>query len=150
MQVYKLSSTAGTMLFDTASVKQVLTPSSTGVTITNATNGSTYNWLSEDSDSIAMILQTIPTQFILWPFPPWRQIIPSAQSAPKKKPPARWRIGVLTKAMERRHMIVRRTKKMELFPELLPLGQRSRSVSAENVWGLMERTIMLPLPMAMA
>jgi hypothetical protein len=38
-----------TSLFDTASAKQVLTPSSTGVTITSAANGSTYNWASEDS-----------------------------------------------------------------------------------------------------
>ncbi len=39
----------GTTLFDTASVTQVLTPSTTGVTITSIANGSTYNWASEDS-----------------------------------------------------------------------------------------------------
>jgi hypothetical protein len=33
-------------LFDTASVAQVLTPATTGVTITSTANGSTYNWAS--------------------------------------------------------------------------------------------------------
>lgn len=38
-----------TSLFDTASLKKVLTPSSTGVTIVSASGGSTYNWKSEES-----------------------------------------------------------------------------------------------------
>jgi hypothetical protein len=45
----KDSSTEGTMLFDTVSAKQVLTPSSTGVKIVSTSGGSTYNWASEDS-----------------------------------------------------------------------------------------------------
>ena len=36
-------------LFDTSSVTQVLTPSTTGVTITSTANGSTYSWTTEDS-----------------------------------------------------------------------------------------------------
>jgi hypothetical protein len=43
------SSAGTTELFDTASVKQVLTPSTTGVWITSTAGGSTYNWTSEDS-----------------------------------------------------------------------------------------------------
>lgn len=42
-------SSAGTMLFDEASLKQVLTPSATGVTITSTPNGGTYNWASIES-----------------------------------------------------------------------------------------------------
>lgn len=38
-----------TALFDTVSIKQVLTPSATGVTITSSPNGSTYNWASIES-----------------------------------------------------------------------------------------------------
>jgi hypothetical protein len=42
--------TAGeTRYFDTASVKQVLTPSATGVTITSSAYGSVYDWSSEES-----------------------------------------------------------------------------------------------------
>ena len=37
-------------LFDTVSVKQILTPSSTGVTITNTPGGSTYNWGVKDAN----------------------------------------------------------------------------------------------------
>ena len=37
------------MLFDEASLKQVLTPSATGVTIVSAAGGSTYNWTYEQS-----------------------------------------------------------------------------------------------------
>ena len=37
------------MLFDEASVKQVLTPSATGVTITSTPGGTTYNWASVES-----------------------------------------------------------------------------------------------------
>jgi hypothetical protein len=39
-------------LADTASAKQVLTPSTTGVTIVSTPGGSTYNWTSEDSGFI--------------------------------------------------------------------------------------------------
>jgi hypothetical protein len=35
--------------FDNATAKQVLTPSTTGVTITSTPDGSTYNWASKDS-----------------------------------------------------------------------------------------------------
>lgn len=42
----KNTATAGTMLFDEASLKQVLTPSTTGVTITN---GSAQSWTSQES-----------------------------------------------------------------------------------------------------
>lgn len=35
--------------FDDVSAKQVTAPSSTGVTIVSAANGSTYNWISEES-----------------------------------------------------------------------------------------------------
>ncbi len=42
----KYNITAGTMLFDTASLKRVLTPSATGVTIVSTPGGSTYNWTS--------------------------------------------------------------------------------------------------------
>jgi hypothetical protein len=38
-----------TSLFDTASLTQVLTPSTTGVTITSKEDGTTYNWTSEDA-----------------------------------------------------------------------------------------------------
>jgi len=38
-----------TSLFDTASLKQILTPSTTGVTITSTSGGTTYNWTSEDA-----------------------------------------------------------------------------------------------------
>ena len=41
--------TGKTSLYDTVSVKQVLTPSVTGVTITSTAQGSTYAWTSEDS-----------------------------------------------------------------------------------------------------
>lgn len=49
MQPYKYGTTIGTMLFDTVSFKQVLTPSATGVTITSTPNGTTYNWTSIES-----------------------------------------------------------------------------------------------------
>jgi len=48
MGFYKNTATAGTMLFDSAILKQVLTPSSTGVTIVSASGGATYNWTSND------------------------------------------------------------------------------------------------------
>lgn len=38
-----------THLFDSATFKQVLTPSATGVTITSTPNGATYNWTSIES-----------------------------------------------------------------------------------------------------
>jgi hypothetical protein len=38
----------GTSLMDTLSVKQVLTPSATGVTIVSTSGGSVYNWTSQD------------------------------------------------------------------------------------------------------
>ena len=38
-----------THLFDNVTMKQVLTPSATGVTITSSPNGSTYNWASIES-----------------------------------------------------------------------------------------------------
>jgi len=38
-----------THLFDSATFKQVLTPSATGVTITSTPNGTTYNWTSIES-----------------------------------------------------------------------------------------------------
>lgn len=46
MYLLKESATAGTMLFDTASATQVLTPSVTGVTIASTSGGSTFNWAS--------------------------------------------------------------------------------------------------------
>ena len=49
VQPYKYGTTIGTMLFDTVSFKQVLTPSATGVTITSTPNGTTYNWTSIES-----------------------------------------------------------------------------------------------------
>jgi hypothetical protein len=49
LQAYEGATVGKTSLFDTASVKQVLTPSATGVTITSTMGGSTYNWTSEDS-----------------------------------------------------------------------------------------------------
>ena len=49
IQVYEGKTVGQTSLFDTASVKQVLTPSTTGVTIASTMGGSTYNWTSEDS-----------------------------------------------------------------------------------------------------
>lgn len=48
-QCAKNSATLATMLFDTVSAKQVLTPSTTGVTIVSTPAGDTYNWLSEES-----------------------------------------------------------------------------------------------------
>jgi len=42
--VVKLTNTVGTMLFDEISFKQVLTPSTTGVTIVSVPGGATYNW----------------------------------------------------------------------------------------------------------
>jgi hypothetical protein len=47
--VGKWTATAGTMLFDEASVKQVLTPSSTGAVIVNSKGGATYNWLYKNA-----------------------------------------------------------------------------------------------------
>jgi len=44
-----LGSQTQTVFYDTATLKQVLTPSSTGVTITSTANGTTYNWTSEES-----------------------------------------------------------------------------------------------------
>jgi len=41
--------TTGEGHFDNATAKQVLTPSTTGVTITSTPDGSTYNWASKDS-----------------------------------------------------------------------------------------------------
>ena len=49
-QVYDLEGTSGQTAFvDTASMKQVLTPGPTGVTITTTAGGSTFNWTSEDA-----------------------------------------------------------------------------------------------------
>ena len=45
-QVYQLATSGKTGFFDTASATQVLTPSSTGVTIVSTAGGSTYNWAS--------------------------------------------------------------------------------------------------------
>lgn len=45
----KDNATAGTMLFDEASLQQVITPSTTGVTITNKVNGIVFNWMSQDT-----------------------------------------------------------------------------------------------------
>jgi hypothetical protein len=45
----KYSATAGTMLFDEVSLKQILTPSVTGVTIVSTQGGSTQNWASIES-----------------------------------------------------------------------------------------------------
>lgn len=42
------STGAGTV--DNITIKQVLTPAATGVTITDAANGATYNWTSETTD----------------------------------------------------------------------------------------------------
>lgn len=46
---YRGVTSGTTSLFDTASSKQVLTPSAMGVTIVSASGGSTYNWTSEGS-----------------------------------------------------------------------------------------------------
>jgi hypothetical protein len=46
---YGSATNGQTSIFDTASVKQVLTPSVTGVAITSTAGGPTYNWTSEDS-----------------------------------------------------------------------------------------------------
>lgn len=43
------TSNSSNLYVDDMSVKQVLTPSATGVTIVSASGGSTYNWTSEDS-----------------------------------------------------------------------------------------------------
>ena len=48
-QAYGGENTGNTTLFDSPSVKQVLTPSATGVTIVSTAGGSTYNWTSEAS-----------------------------------------------------------------------------------------------------
>lgn len=48
-QISKNSSTLSTMLFDTVSVRQVLTPSATGVTIVSTPGGTIYNWATETS-----------------------------------------------------------------------------------------------------
>ena len=42
----KISSTSGTMLFDSVSLKKVLSPSATGVTIVSEQGGTTQNWAS--------------------------------------------------------------------------------------------------------
>jgi hypothetical protein len=47
--LYKASGSDGTILFDTVSVKKVLTPSATGITITSTPNGTVYNWESIES-----------------------------------------------------------------------------------------------------
>ena len=49
IQLRKVSATAGTMLFDEVSLKQVLTPSATGVTITSTKGGATFNWEAKDA-----------------------------------------------------------------------------------------------------
>jgi prepilin-type N-terminal cleavage/methylation domain-containing protein len=48
-QSYQGATVGKTSLFDSASVQQVLTPSTTGVTIVSTAGGSIYNWMSEDS-----------------------------------------------------------------------------------------------------
>jgi parallel beta-helix repeat protein len=45
-QSYQGATVGKTSLFDTASIQQVLTPSTTGVTIVSTSGGSTYNWTS--------------------------------------------------------------------------------------------------------
>ena len=47
--VYTSPPTTNYVYYDDASLKQVLTPSVTGVTIASTSNGSTYNWAAEDS-----------------------------------------------------------------------------------------------------
>jgi len=47
--LHKNTATAGTMLFDTVSLLQVLTPSRTGATIVSARGGTTYSWASEEA-----------------------------------------------------------------------------------------------------
>jgi hypothetical protein len=49
MQVYEGATSGQTSLYDTASAVQVLTPSTTGVTIVSTSGGSAYNWSSEQS-----------------------------------------------------------------------------------------------------
>lgn len=51
LQIYgrKYDSTAGSMLFDSYSLKQVLSPSATGVTIVSTPGGTVYNWASIDA-----------------------------------------------------------------------------------------------------
>ena len=44
-----VSANANQIVFDDYSVRQVLTPSATGVTITSTANGSIYDWTSEDA-----------------------------------------------------------------------------------------------------
>lgn len=51
-QFWKNTTTAGTMLFDEVSVKQVLDPASTGVRIVNAKGGATQNWLYKGSGAV--------------------------------------------------------------------------------------------------
>jgi hypothetical protein len=46
---YSGQTSGKTTLYDTASVTQVLTPSTTGVTIVSSSGGSSYNWTSEQS-----------------------------------------------------------------------------------------------------
>ena len=50
LYVMKNNAVAGTMLFDTISLKQVLSPSATGVTITSTRGGTTYNWESIETE----------------------------------------------------------------------------------------------------
>ncbi len=45
----KSDTTVGTMLFDTASLKKVLTPSATGCTIVSTRGGATQSWESQDA-----------------------------------------------------------------------------------------------------
>jgi hypothetical protein len=49
IRLRKESATAGTMLFDEVSLKQVLTPSATGVTIVSTIGGTTQSWTSQTS-----------------------------------------------------------------------------------------------------
>jgi len=45
----KANTTPGTMLFDEVSLKKVLTPSATGVTIVSTPGGATYNWTYQET-----------------------------------------------------------------------------------------------------
>ncbi|MFZ2153653.1 MAG: choice-of-anchor Q domain-containing protein [Candidatus Moraniibacteriota bacterium] len=49
MATFQGGTSGSTTLFDTGTLKQVLTPSATGVTITSTPGGSTYEWTSEEN-----------------------------------------------------------------------------------------------------
>lgn len=82
--LHKNSSTAGTMLFDTVSLRQILTPSHTGATIVSTRGGATRAWESEETgfnrndaagytltiaaaaDAVAMIGHNLASEEILY------------------------------------------------------------------------------------